>query len=107
MPWGMNGILIKLLDRFGMVSSLDTNNQIATCIVQKRTTEGIKPSIQFGMLTVVSVDNVNILQSNAVVSVLDATMSCKGVDNRKAEGDEVPQIFDKYKMGVTVMQCYM
>ena len=56
-----------------MVSSLDTNNRIATCIVQKRTTEGIKPSIQFGMLTVVSVDNVDILQSNAVVLTLDAT----------------------------------
>ena len=65
--------LVKLFNRFGMVSSLDTNNQIATCIVQKRTTEEIKPSIQFGMLTVISVDNVNILQSNAVVLALDAT----------------------------------
>ena len=37
---------------------------------------------------------------------VDAT-SCKGVDNREAEGARAPQIFDKYKMGVTEMQCYM
>ena len=66
MPWGSMEF-VKLFNRFGMVSSLDTNNQIATCIVKKRTTEGIKHSIQFSMLTVVSVDNVDILQTNAVV----------------------------------------
>ena len=65
MPWGSME-LVKLFNRFGMVSSLDPS------IVQKRTTEGIKPSLQFGMLTVVSVDNVDILQSNAVLA-LDAT----------------------------------
>ena len=70
--------LVKLFNRFGMVSSLDTNNRIATYIVQKRIIEGIKPSIQFGMLTVVSVDNVDILQSHAVVSALDATRSWHG-----------------------------
>ena len=66
MPWGSMEF-VKFFNRFGMVSSLDTNNRIATCIVQKRTNEGIKHSIQFSMLTVVSVDNVDILQSNAVV----------------------------------------
>ena len=77
MPWGLMEFY-KLFNRFGMVSSLDTNNHIATCIVQKRTTEGIKPSIQFGMLTVISVDNGNVLQSNAVVLALDATRSWHG-----------------------------
>ena len=67
--------LVKLFNRFGMVSSLDTNNRIATCIVQKRTTEGIKLSIQFGMPTVVSVDNIDILQSSAAVSALGTTRS--------------------------------
>ena len=73
--------------------------------MQKRIIEEIKPSIQFGILMVVSVDNVDILQSNAVVSVLDATRSCKGVDNREAEGAKVPQILTNIKW-VTVMQCY-
>ena len=70
--------LVKLFNRFGMVSSLDTNNRIATYIVQKRIIGGIKPSMEFGMLTVVSIDNIDILQPNAVVSALDATRSWHG-----------------------------
>ena len=44
----------------------------------ERTIEGIKPSMQFGVLTVVSVDIVDILQSNAVVLALDATRNWHG-----------------------------
>ena len=68
---------MPLFNRFGMVSSLDTNSRIATYIVQKRIIEGIKP-MEFGMLTVVSIDIVDILQPNAVVSALDAMRSWHG-----------------------------
>lgn len=56
--------LVRLFNRFGIVASVDTNSRYATSIVEKRITEGIKPRY------------VNdILQSNAVVSTLDATRS--------------------------------
>ena len=69
--------LVRLFNRFGMVSSLDVNNRIATCIVEKRIIEGSKPSIQFGLLTIVSIDSVELLQSNAVLSAVDAPVCLK------------------------------
>ena len=67
--------LVCLFNRLGIEASLDTNSRYATYVVEKRITEGIKPCMQDGILTV---DNVDILQSNAVVSSLDATRSWHG-----------------------------
>ena len=55
--------LVRLFNRFGIVASVDTTNRYATYIVEKRISEGIKPRMQQGMLTVVTIDNVDILQS--------------------------------------------
>ena len=52
--------LIRLFNRFGIVASVDTNNRYATSIVEKRIIEGIKPCMQQGMLTVVTIDNVTV-----------------------------------------------
>ena len=68
--------LVRLSNRFGMVSSLHVNNRIAVCIVEKRITEGSKPN-QFGLLTIDSIDSVKLLQSNAVLSAVDAPVCLK------------------------------
>ena len=70
--------LVRLFNKLGIVSSLDTNSRIATSIVERRFKQGIKPSLKSDMLSVVSIDNVDILQSHATVSSLDATRSWHG-----------------------------
>ena len=70
--------LVKIMNRLGASASLDTCNRLATMIVEKRLKNGIKQSLVPGMLTVVSVDNIDILQPHAVVSATDATRSWHG-----------------------------
>ena len=55
----------------GIVASLDTSSRLGTHVVEKRIVEGIRPSLQFGMLCIATIDNVDILQSHAVVSSLE------------------------------------
>ena len=45
--------LVRLFNKFGIVSSLDTNSRIATSIVERRFKKGIKPSLKSDMLSVV------------------------------------------------------
>ncbi len=66
------------MNRIGAVASLDTSNRLATHVVQTRLVKGIKPSLIPNALTIVSVDNIDILQPHAVVSSLDATRSWHG-----------------------------
>ena len=49
----------------GAVASLDTSNCLATFVVQQRI---IVPELQPNTLTIVSVDNIDILQTHAMVS---------------------------------------
>ena len=75
---GGSSELVNLFNKLGIVSSLDTNNRIATSIVEMRTKEGIKPLLSQGALSIISIDNVDILQPHAIVSSLDATRSWHG-----------------------------
>ena len=70
--------LVKVLNRVGAVASLDTCNRLATHVVQQRILRGIKPELCPNTLTVVSIDNIDILQSHAIVSGVDATRSWHG-----------------------------
>ena len=64
--------LVRILNRLGAVASLDTVNRLATYVVEKRLSEGIKPDLN---TPAVSID---ILQSYAFVSCQDATRSWHG-----------------------------
>ena len=70
--------LVRILNRVGAVASLDTSNRLATFVVQQRITRGIVHELQPNTLTIVSVDNIDILQTHATVSCLDATRSWHG-----------------------------
>ena len=70
--------LVRILNRVGAVSSLDTNSRLATMVVQQRLKRGIEPELEPNKFTVISVDNIDILQSHAMVSSLDATCSWHG-----------------------------
>ncbi len=75
---GGDQVLVQIMNRIGAVASLDTSNRLATHVVQTRLVKGIKPSLIPNALTIVSVDNIDILQPHAVVSSLDATRSWHG-----------------------------
>lgn len=70
--------LVKILNNLGAVVSNDTRCRLSSHVVQQRLVEGIKKSLVPEVLTVVSMDNIDILQPNAIVSTLDATRSWHG-----------------------------
>ena len=53
--------LVKILNRIGAAASLDTNQRLATQVVQSRRVRGILPEIEKRALSIVSVDNIDIL----------------------------------------------
>lgn len=67
-----------MLNRLGAVASLDTANHLATQIVQRRLTMGVKFDLEPNMFTAISIDNIDILQPFSFVSSLDATRSWHG-----------------------------
>ena len=70
--------LVQILNRVGVVASVETLNRLATQIVQTRISEGIASDLDPETFSVVSVDNVDILQPYGFVSCLDATRSWHG-----------------------------
>ncbi len=64
---GGDQVLVQIMNRIGAVASLDTSNRLATHVVQTRLVKGIKPSLIPNALTIVSVDDIDILQPHAVV----------------------------------------
>ena len=75
---GGNLKLVKIMNKLGAVACNETRCRLSTKIVQQRFLEGVKKSLVLRMLTVVSMDNIDILQPHAVVSTLDATRSWHG-----------------------------
>ena len=69
--------LAKILNRIGAAASL-TNQRLATQVVQSRRVRGILPEIEKRALSIVSVDNIDILQPHSFVSCTDATRSWHG-----------------------------
>ena len=70
--------LVKILNRVGAIASIDTHQRLATQVVQERMAEGILPHINEKALSILSVDNIDILQPHAFVSCTDATRSWHG-----------------------------
>ena len=70
--------LVKFFNRIGAAAALDTSNRLATHVVQQRILQGIEPELTENTLTVVSKDNIDILQTHAMVSSMDATRSWHG-----------------------------
>ncbi len=70
--------LLRILNRVGAVASIDTNSRLATQVSHERIQQGIEPDVIPRTLTVVSIDNVDILQPHAFVSSTDATRSWHG-----------------------------
>ena len=56
----------------------ETVKRLSTHIVHERISRGILPELRINTLTVVSVDNIDILQPHALVSATDATRSWHG-----------------------------
>ena len=73
-----HGGSLELVNRLGAVASVDTTNRIATQAVQLRRSQGILPALASHTLTVVSIDNIDILQPHAFLSTTDATRSWHG-----------------------------
>lgn len=65
--------LIKIMNRVGVAASIDTNHRLATQVVQSRLAHGILSDINMHALSMVSIDNIDILQPHAFVSCTDAT----------------------------------
>jgi hypothetical protein len=70
--------LVNIMNRVGAVASIDTFDRLATEVVEIRLQEGIKTSLKLDMITLVSLDNVDILQPYAIVAATDATRSWHG-----------------------------
>ena len=70
--------LVHILNRVGAVASIDTNQRLATQVVQARIENGILPEIEERALSIVSIDNIDTLQPRAFVSCTDATRSWHG-----------------------------
>ena len=70
--------LVRILNRLGAVASIDTVNRLATHVVQKRQSEGVKSDLKGAIFSAVSIDNIDILQSYGFVSCLDTTRSWHG-----------------------------
>ena len=75
MPWRHTRIG---LNRLGAAACFDTVNRLATHIVKRRVTEGIKSDLAPQRFAAVSIDNIDILQPYGFVSCLDATRSWHG-----------------------------
>lgn len=70
--------LVKIFNRLGAAASLDTCLRLATQVVQDRMANGIKPELEEGALSIISIDNIDILQPHSFVSCTDATRSWHG-----------------------------
>ena len=60
------------------VGAIDTHQHLATQVVQERIAQGVLPHIDEKALSIVSIDNLDILQPHAFVSCTDAIRSWHG-----------------------------
>ena len=59
--------LIRILNNFGAVASVDTHKRYVHHQIERRLEKGITSSLQKHAFTVVSVDNIDFLQSSALL----------------------------------------
>ena len=60
--------LVRILNRLGATASVDTVNRLATHVVHTLLSEGIISELKPLKLSIVSVDNIDIMQSHGFVS---------------------------------------
>ena len=70
--------LARVLNRLGACASLETAKRLSTMVVHERICRGIVPELTSNTLTLITIDNIDIQQSHAMVSALDATRSWYG-----------------------------
>ena len=70
--------LVRILNRLGATASLETSKRLAATVVHERMARGIKPDLVENALSIVSTDNIDILQLHAFVSTTDGTRSWHG-----------------------------
>ena len=71
--------LVKMLNRIGAVGSLDTHDSMAILVVTQRINKGIHNELVPNTLTIVSIDNIDILQRHAMVSSAQTKRSWHGI----------------------------
>ena len=74
--------LVRIMNRVGAVASIDTANRLATSVVSTRISQGIQRKLKPNTLSVVSIDNIDVLQVHAIVSSTDAPRSWHGVSTQ-------------------------
>ena len=70
--------LVTFLNQVGAALSIETVNRIAVKVVKNRMEKGVQAHLVEGKVTVVSIDNVDVLQPYAFVCTLDNTRSWHG-----------------------------
>lgn len=65
-----SSVLIKIFNRIGACVSLDTHNRIANEVAAIRLNRGIIPYLTPNTLSIITIDNVDILQPYAMISAL-------------------------------------
>ena len=68
---GVSQELPKLLNRHGASAALETAKRLSTCIIHQKICRGVVPELDISALTMVTVDNINILETYALVSTLE------------------------------------
>ena len=74
--------LVRIMNRVGAVASIDTASRLATSVVSTRISRGVKRERIPNTLSVVSIDNIDVLQVHAMVCSTDATLSWHGVSTQ-------------------------
>jgi hypothetical protein len=75
---GGSTVLVQMLNRVGACASLDTVNRIHTAIAAERIEHGIESFITANTLSIVSIDNIDILQPWTIVSCMIPSCSWHG-----------------------------
>lgn len=70
--------LVRIMNRLGAAACIDTANRLSTQVVRERISRGIQHDLCPHTLTVVSIDNIDILQPYAIVSSADVDRSYHG-----------------------------
>ena len=86
--------LVKLLNRVGAISSIDTHHRLATQVVEERIATGVLPHIELRA----SIDNIDILQPHAFVSCTDATRSWHGTSGQRMQPLPITGILEEDDM---------
>ena len=74
--------LVRIMNRVGAAASVDTASRLATSVVHTRINRGIRQELVPNTLSVVSIDNIDVLQVHAMVCSTDASRSWHGVSTQ-------------------------